>query len=540
MKNITLYLKINLILLKTSKMEHIQPYILMKLASSSNEGNSVYMTIMIVLLLVFVKLCPLNEIKEQIINYFNNSNYYYISIPSYEVPIVRTYSQVSITKIIYSNRFLSIIHYLNNNELYNIQSLTEMMALNGEINPNHDGDKKMNNDSKYLLIPSCNVKFKIRGEIFFEIQDSSKKDEDEADNNKGNKTPKAIKHKNLVISLSILKSDISNIKILTDFIDDCESEYNNYIMKSLDDNKQYIYEYKESEKSESTLELRFSEYLSEHNKDLDVNIFFEGKQALCSYVSQFIYDPIQKVSLYEDKYKRAGYTYKAGMLFHGNPGCGKTSTIKAILKKTKRHGIVINLAKIKTCEELQDIFRKRKINNKTFTGNQLCYILEDCDAFDDNIIKKRESKDSSKDKSKLEENDQLLGLSKLLEMKSDRPTNISNDLVNLSCFLNILDGIIELHGIMIIMTTNHPEKIDPALIRPGRIDFIYEFKKASNNIIKEMIKFKFELSDEDMIKYKDIIFKNEVLSPAEVQSLCFKTDDITHCIDSILHEISVR
>ena len=43
--------------------------------------------------------------------------------------------------------------------------------------------------------------------------------------------------------------------------------------------------------------------------------------------------------------------------------------------------------------------------------------------------------------------------------------------------MNILDGIIELHGVMIIISTNHPDKIDEALIRPGRIDFKYEFKK---------------------------------------------------------------
>ena len=87
---------------------------------------------------------------------------------------------------------------------------------------------------------------------------------------------------------------------------------------------------------------------------------------------------------------------------------------------------------------------------------------------------------------------------KLIETTSSTSTvkliNAQSDAINLSCFLNILDGIIELHGVMIIMTTNHPEKIDEALIRPGRFDFKYEFKKASKKIIKEMLEFKFELS----------------------------------------------
>lgn len=36
--------------------------------------------------------------------------------------------------------------------------------------------------------------------------------------------------------------------------------------------------------------------------------------------------------------------------------------------------------------------------------------------------------------------------------------------------LNVLDGVVETPGRIVIMTTNHPETLDPALIRPGRID----------------------------------------------------------------------
>jgi len=114
-------------------------------------------------------------------------------------------------------------------------------------------------------------------------------------------------------------------------------------------------------------------------------------------------------------------------------------------------------------------------------------------------------------------------------------TSSNNDNVNLSCFLNILDGIIELHGIMIIMTTNHPEKIDEALIRPGRFDFKYEFKKASRKIIKEMLQFKFELSQSQIDKYcEHMNIKDEILSPAEIQSISFKNDNIIDCINDIV------
>jgi len=113
--------------------------------------------------------------------------------------------------------------------------------------------------------------------------------------------------------------------------------------------------------------------------------------------------------------------------------------------------------------------------------------------------------------------------------------NKQEDNLNLSCFLNILDGIIELHGIMIIMTTNYPEKIDEALIRPGRFDFKYEFKKTTKKIIREMIQFKYELSEKEILKYDDILdIKDYVLSPAEIQSICFKNENIIDCINEIV------
>jgi len=44
------------------------------------------------------------------------------------------------------------------------------------------------------------------------------------------------------------------------------------------------------------------------------------------------------------------------------------------------------------------------------------------------------------------------------------------DKLDLSGILNVLDGVVDTPGRLLVMTTNHPEKLDPALIRPGRID----------------------------------------------------------------------
>jgi ATP-dependent 26S proteasome regulatory subunit len=381
------------------------------------------------------------------------------------------------------------------------------------------------------------------------IIDEDNNDSEDNSKNSSNKNKvniKNIKKKTYIIELSILKKDgNSNIEIITKFIEKCIEEYK--LSKiSKDDTTQYIYTYTGFEKSEcSRLDLKFNKNKMEHNKDLLVNIYFENKDKLINYIEPFVYNPLEKVNLGEERYKRSGFTFKAGLLFYGSPGCGKTSTIKAILKYTNRHGIILNLNKVKTCEELETIFRERNFDNKELNGKQLCYILEDCDAFEGNIIssRKKEKSDNDKDKEHNKESDSSDDKSKtdgitIIEKMIEMSTCVikkEEDTVNLSCFLNILDGIIELHGVMIIMTTNYPERIDDALIRPGRFDFKYEFKKASRKIIREMIQFKFELTDKEMIKYDHLLnIKDEILSPAEVQSICFKNNDISECINEIV------
>jgi len=502
-----------------------------------------YLPIIIILGPILMGILPLDEIKQYILNYFKSDNSYIcLNIPSHEVPILRSFSTVSITKNVYSDRFLAITNYLTNNNLVNIDSLTEIMADNIELYNNYDDNKKEN---KYIFIPLNSNKILISKEhnIYCEFNNSSNKNEDDDNNNNNNRNNKnktssdfkLLTKKNYLIILSIKKTPHSDsVIILKKFIDECVIQYKKSMEKK-DDNKLYIYEYKNSEKSENSLELNFNEYLMEHNKDLKTNIFFEGKDKLINYINPFIYDFSDTINIGEEKYKKSGFTFKAGLLFYGSPGCGKTSTIKAIAKYTNRNPIIVNLNKIKTCEELEGIFRKRNFKGKELSGKQLCYVLEDCDAFDDNIISSRDK--SKKEDKKNETNNEISTITKLLEASCAVDIKNGHDSVNLSCFLNILDGIVELHGVMIIMTTNYPEKIDDALIRPGRFDFKYQFKRASKNIIKEMIAFKFDLTEKQINSYNDILnIKDEILSPAEIQSICFQNDNVVSCINEIVLE----
>ena len=93
---------------------------------------------------------------------------------------------------------------------------------------------------------------------------------------------------------------------------------------------------------------------------------------------------------------------------------------------------------------------------------------------------------------------------------------IKEDNNNLSKLLNILDGIIECPGRIIIMTTNKPETLDKALIRPGRIDIKINFTKCTKQMTQDIINNYFN----SKIKITNI--KDYKYTPAELIELCSK------------------
>ena len=83
--------------------------------------------------------------------------------------------------------------------------------------------------------------------------------------------------------------------------------------------------------------------------------------------------------------------------------------------------------------------------------DQRIYVLEEIDAIG-NIVKQRQNTNAG----------------------NDKPESL-NDEVTLAEILTVLDGTMEVPGRIIIMTSNHPETLDRALVRPGRIDVHVHF-----------------------------------------------------------------
>ena len=204
-----------------------------------------------------------------------------------------------------------------------------------------------------------------------------------------------------------------------------------------------------------------------------------------------------------------------GLLFHGLPGCGKTSTIKAIANYTQRHIVSVPLNKIKTCKELLDIFYNNRMNMKDIPLQKRLYVLEDIDCHSlKNVVTERSDEETkSCDLRKAgEKNEDVASLLNLFKIPTAKVFDDSQKL-SLAGLLEVLDGVMEMDGRMLVITTNYPEKLDKALIRPGRIDMKIEFGRCTSDCLAEMYKNFFQMALPDNFDRSSL--PNRKWTPAE-------------------------
>jgi len=237
------------------------------------------------------------------------------------------------------------------------------------------------------------------------------------------------------------------------------------------------------------------------------NVFFEQRRHVKNHVEFFLNR--------RDWYEKKGIPYTLGFLFHGGPGTGKTSSVKAIANTARRHIINVHLSEIKTKSQLRHLFFNEEIHvyNGTTTErfvipvHERLYVIEDIDAMGDALLRREWKKPTSS----VEEKPKKAG-DPWLDMQEEDP----KEPIDLSFLLNLLDGTLESSGRIIAISSNFPERIDRALIRPGRIDMIIHFKKCNMAILNEMVTSFYD-KELDGLTCEDYKW-----SPAEVNQILFR------------------
>ncbi|KAI1272396.1 BCS1 N terminal-domain-containing protein [Xylaria sp. FL0933] len=166
-------------------------------------------------------------------------------------------------------------------------------------------------------------------------------------------------------------------------------------------------------------------------------------------------------------YANRGIPYRRGYLLYGPPGTGKSSLSLALAGFFKMRIYIVSLSSVNATEEvLGNLFAE--------LPRRCVVLLEDIDSA--GLTHTRETNEAA---NKPPPNDDEMEPGQITRGNGDTNNNANTSFrLSLSGLLNILDGVASQEGRILIMTTNHLEKLDKALIRPGRVDMVVEFGLA--------------------------------------------------------------
>lgn len=179
-----------------------------------------------------------------------------------------------------------------------------------------------------------------------------------------------------------------------------------------------------------------------------------------------------------DWYSARGIPYRRGYLFAGAPGTGKTSLVLALASHFNRPVYALNLGSVNGDTDLFDAITRLPQNS--------ILLIEDIEV--STAMRQRREQDVA---SGSEDHQPLLTLSALL---------------------NAIDGFLATEGRLLVMTTNYPEKLDAALIRPGRIDLTETFDLADGDQAQRLFEHFYPDTDET-------VHLATPLSPAKIQAI---------------------
>lgn len=180
-----------------------------------------------------------------------------------------------------------------------------------------------------------------------------------------------------------------------------------------------------------------------------------------------VVEAIRTFEAQKDEHHRLGLPHHLGIMLYGEPGCGKSSLIHAIATETERSVYYLNLGSVDNDRDLTGLL------SGTRDWSKLLLVIEDVDAAGVKVNRAPSAPTGVEGKAK--------------NKNKNGPEEESGP-VSLSALLNVLDGLLCPDGLVVVATTNHHDKLDPALKREGRFDHSIELGKLGQAEFDRMAK----------------------------------------------------
>ncbi|XP_073289572.1 AAA-ATPase At5g57480-like [Primulina huaijiensis] len=248
-------------------------------------------------------------------------------------------------------------------------------------------------------------------------------------------------------------------------------------------------------------------------------------------------DPVRKSEIMADLldfsngesfYQKTGRAWKRGYLLYGPPGTGKSSMIAAMANFLGYDIYDLELTEVNTNSELRKLLMK--------TSSKSIIVIEDIDC--SIKLDNRNNADGGCRKNSFEI---------ASPPGSNGGSEAGANTITLSGLLNFTDGLWSCCGNerIFVFTTNHIEKLDPALLRSGRMDMHIHMSYCSSPALKILLKnylgFEENYPEKEMLEELEVLVEEAEMTPADMSEVLIKyRRDSRRAVEELLATLKAK
>ncbi|GMY12111.1 AAA-ATPase At3g50940-like [Fagus crenata] len=229
--------------------------------------------------------------------------------------------------------------------------------------------------------------------------------------------------------------------------------------------------------------------------------------AMESEIKNLILKDLERFVKRKEYYRKVGKAWKRGYLLYGPPGTGKSSLIAAMANYLNFDIYDLELTEIQYNSELRRLL--------IAMANRSILVVEDIDCtieFQDRLVESESSRHSQQKQ------------------------------VTLSGLLNFIDGLWSSCGDerIIVFTTNHKEKLDSALLRPGRMDVHVHMSYCTPCGFRVLAANYLGIKEHLLFEEIEESIKTTQVTPAEVAEQLIKSDEHDIVLNGLIEFLKVK
>ncbi|KAG2625392.1 AAA-ATPase At3g50940-like [Panicum virgatum] len=234
--------------------------------------------------------------------------------------------------------------------------------------------------------------------------------------------------------------------------------------------------------------------------------------AMDKKLKRSVMDDLERFVKRKDYYRRIGRAWKRGYLLYGPPGTGKSSLIAAMANYLKFDIYDLELTEVKCNSDLRRLL--------VGMSNRSILVVEDIDC----SIELQQREDGEK------------------RARSSSAGEENDDKVTLSGLLNFVDGLWSTSGEerIIVFTTNYRERLDPALLRPGRMDMHIHMGYCTAESFRILARNYHSVENHAMYPEIEQLIEEVMVSPAEVAELLMRNENSDVVLQDLLEFLKAK